>query len=290
MSTPQPHPNPTVLIAPHPLHALVLKLLAEDRGALPGAVGELAHAAFYATIDAVDPTLAGQMHDAQTRKAFSLSPLYGYRQSARDGRIYVDRGEEGWLRLTLLDPQIFMVFTRHLLSSFRPSIRLGNLRFAITEVLGSPGSHPWVDYTTLQALQQMNETQTQWALEFASPTAFHWGDADNGRRRVELFPAPKMTLAGLRTRWDRLTGENWGLDFEAWVERNVVVGRIWRWETQPVFYKKQTYTGGCGELEYRLLDDSHPAYAAHLNRLLHFAFYTGVGYKTTHGMGQVRLR
>jgi CRISPR-associated endoribonuclease Cas6 len=289
MPTIQPQPSTAVLASPYPLHAIVIKLLAEDGGRLAGAVAELAHGAFYASVEAVDPVLAGQIHDAQNRKAFSLSPLYGYRPSSHDGRLEVKSGQEGWLRLTLLDARLFAAFTRHLLTSARPSIRLGNLQFAIAEVLGSPGSHPWVGYTTLQALQQMAEVRTQWVMEFATPTAFHWGDADNGRRRVELFPSPKMTLAGLRTRWDRLTGESWGIDFEAWVERNVVVGRIWQWETQPVAYKKQTYIGGCGQLEYRLLDDSHQEYTAHLNRLFHLSFYTGIGYKTTHGMGQVRL-
>lgn len=60
------------------LHALIIKLAALDAGTLPGSVGELAHAAFLAAIDAVDPALAAQMHDAQERKDFSLSPLYGY--------------------------------------------------------------------------------------------------------------------------------------------------------------------------------------------------------------------
>jgi len=40
---------------------------------------------------------------------------------------------------------------------------------------------------------------------------------------------------------------------------------------------------------WRLLDSRDAARAAHLNRLLHLAFYTGIGYKTTHGLGQVRL-
>lgn len=44
-----------------------------------------------------------------------------------------------------------------------------------------------------------------------------------------------------------------------------------------------------GKLEYRLLDKSNSANVAHMNRLLHLAFYTGIGYKTTHGLGQVRL-
>ncbi|MCL4862367.1 MAG: CRISPR-associated endoribonuclease Cas6 [Caldilineaceae bacterium] len=279
------------------LHALVIQLIAQEAGALPGTVGELAHAAFYAAVQAVDPVLSQQMHDAQNRSAFSLSPLYfseraerdGYWQSPQDGRIHVSQGQEGWLRLGLLNDRLFALFMQHLLTSSRPTIRLGDLHFAISQVFGAPGSHPWVGYTTVDELRAQADTPDRWVLQFESPTAIRWGEADNGARRVEIFPQPRMAVAGLRTRWDRMTGESWGRAFEEWVERNVVVGRIWRWETQPFAFQKQRYVGGLGKLEYRLLDSRDTGNVAHLNRLLRFAFYTGIGYKTTHGLGQVRV-
>jgi CRISPR-associated endoribonuclease Cas6 len=271
------------------LHALVIQLAAQEGGVLPSTVGELAHAAFYAAVQTVDPILSAQMHEAQARSAFSLSPLYGYWQSSHDRRIHVNQGQLGWLRLGLLDERLFAVFMQHLLTNSHPTIRLGGLSFAITGVLGTPGSHPWVNYTALEALQVLNATPTQWTLEFASPTAIRWGEADNKSRRVELFPQPRMAIAGLRSRWDRLTGEAWGRAFEEWVERNVIVSRIWHWQTQSFVFQKQSYVGGLGRLDYRLLDDSHAANTAHLNRLFHLAFYTGIGYKTTHGLGQVRI-
>lgn len=271
------------------LHALVINLVALQTGDLPGTLGELAHAAFYAAVQAVDPVLAAQMHDAQERSAFSLSPLVGYGQNPKDGRIHVRQGQPGWLRLGLLDDRLFGVFMQHLLTNSHPTIRLGDVHFAITEVLGAPGSHPWAGYTTLDELAALDATPTQWTLEFASPTAIRWGEADNKNRRVELFPQPRMAIAGLRTRWDRWTGDTWGRDFEEWVERNVIVSRIWQWQTQSFGFQKQTYVGGLGRLDYRLLDASHTANTVHLNRLLHLAFYTGIGYKTTHGLGQVRI-
>jgi CRISPR-associated endoribonuclease Cas6 len=271
------------------LHALVIKLIAQRAGVLPGSVGELSHAAFYAAVQAVDPVLSAQMHEAQNRSAFSLSPLYGYWQSPQDRRIHVSQGQEGWLRLGLLDDRLFAVFIQHLLNSGRPAIRLGAIDFAITHVYGAPGSHPWVGYTTLDDLRALNETPNRWLLNFESPTAIRWGDADNGTRRVMLFPLPRMAIAGLRTRWDRLTGEQWGRDFEEWVERNIIVSWVKSWRTESFTFQRQSYVGGLGVLEYHLLDDREQANAVHFHRLLHLAFYTGIGYKTTHGLGQVRL-
>jgi len=275
------------------LHAIVINLIAQESGTLPGTVGELAHAAFYAAVDAVDPALATQIHDAQNRKAFSLSPLYGYWQNPQDGRIQVNTGQPGWLRLGLLDEELFGVFMQHILFSGitggAASIRLGRIPFTITEALGSPGSHPWVGYTSWAALAALDTTPDRWVVEFLSPTAIRWGEADNKARRVELFPTPRLAIASLRTLWDRTTGDHWGRDFEEWVERNLAVGRVWHWQTEPFRYQKQTYIGGVGKLEYRVLDGRNRANVAHFNRLLHLGFYAGVGYKTTHGLGQMRL-
>ena len=275
-------------VTPHTLHALVVKLTAQEGGSLPGSVGELANAAFYAAIQAVDPELSARMHEADERSAFSLSPLYGYWQSPQDGNIRVSAGQPGWLRVCLLEPELFAAFTTHLLTSARPTIRLGGVQFAITEALGNPASHPWAGFTTLADLRRLPVAE-RWTLEFESPTAIRWGKADNGSRRVEIFPLPRMAIAGLRSRWDKWTGESWGRDFEEWVERNVVIERVWKWQTERFVYRGQNYTGGVGKLSWRLLDNRDSERASHLNRLLHLAFYTGIGYKTTHGLGQVRL-
>lgn len=271
------------------LHSLVVQLAALEAGVLPHSVAEMAHAAFYAAVQSVDPLLSEQMHNAQDRSPFSLSPLYGFWQSPHDKRIHVSLGQEGWLRLGVLDNQLFAVFMQHLLNSPLPTIRLGNIPFLITQVLGSPGSHPWVNYTTLDELAALDETPERWLLDFQSPTAVRWGDADNSTRRVILFPPPRVAIAGLRTRWDRMTGDKWGRDFEEWVERNIIVSWVKSWRTESFIFQRQSYVGGLGVLEYHLLDGRNRANAIHFHRLLRLAFYTGIGYKTTHGLGQVRL-
>lgn len=100
---------------------------------------------------------------------------------------------------------------------------------------------------------------------------------------------PRMAVAGLRSRWDRLAAESWGRPFEEWVERSIIVSHVRHWRTEPFQFQHQTYQGGMGKLEYQLLDFGSPTKAAHFHRLLHLAFFTGIGYKTTHGLGQVRL-
>jgi CRISPR-associated endoribonuclease Cas6 len=271
------------------LRSFVLNMTAILPGTLDAAAGELVHAAFYAAIDAVDPALAKRMHDAQTRALFTLSPLHGYRRDAQSMQVRVAEGQSGWLRVTLLDDELAGAFFRTIQRQPLPILRLGDIILGVTDALGAPGSHPWSGYSTIDELASVDHAPNAWVLEYASPTVIRWGEADNKARRIEPFPLPRMAVAGLRTRWDRLAGATWGRAFEEWVERNVIVGRIWNWRTESFRFQGQTYYGGLGKLEYRLLDPSNRANAIHFERLLRLAFFTGIGYKTTHGLGQVRL-
>ena len=67
------------------------------------------------------------------------------------------------------------------------------------------------------------------------------------------------------------------------------MARVLHWRNESLRFQGQSYAGGAGKLEYQLLDPSNRAAAIHFERLLRLAFYTGIGYKTTHGFGQVRL-
>ena len=261
-------------------------------GALPGAVGELAHAAFYAAIQQRGSRPGGAHARRPGTRRLRLSPLYGYWRSPQDRTIHVNAGQPGWLRVCLLDDRLFpSSYATLWLANTAPPSAWARCPWGSPACWARRAAIPWCGYTTLDdAAQPGPPRRDHWVLQFESPTAIRWGEADNRPRRVELFPAPRMAVASLRTRWDRLTGDTWGLAFEEWVERNVVVGHIWQWRTETFPFQKQRYMGGVGKLEYRVLDGSQTADArGHLNRLLHLAFYTGIGYKTTHGLGQVRV-
>jgi hypothetical protein len=152
-------------------------------------------------------------------------------------------------------------------------LRLGDIQLAVQDALGSPGSHPWAGYATLDELRAIDEPPDAWTVEYASPLAIRWGDLPNGQRRMVSFPMPRMAVAGLRSRWDRLADESWGRPFEEWVERSIIVSRVWHWRTEPFQFQRRTYHGGTGKLEYQLLDVSSRANAIHFHRLLRLAFF-----------------
>jgi CRISPR-associated endoribonuclease Cas6 len=298
-------PNPT-------LYASVVKLVATGDGFIPATQGRLAHAAFLDLIRAVDPTLAEALHVSNQRKPFTVSPLQGVGQP-REGQIKVKAGQEVWLRFTLLGSELFATFTRFLLlpSSVRRTsgvgVRLGELEFAISEVLTTPGSDPWAGYTSLGELcrrwQNAPLTESAWqiSLELASPTVFSRGSREGLGKQMDPFPSPGMLFGSLAAVWNDQFGfkkdlpgfetlEGLTLDKQAirtYAEETVVVG-LYRLESRMFRYWGQPQIGATGVITYLLQDRQNQELARALNLLADFAFYSGVGYKTTMGMGQVR--
>jgi len=291
-------PNPT-------LYSTVVKLVAIQDGKLPATQGRLAHAAFLDIIRAVEPDLAERLHAGRGRKPFTVSPLRDLPRP-QQGQIHVGRGRAAWLRFTLLGGDLFTAFTRHFLAPTPTlpqsggggregvSIRVGDAAFAVSEVLTTPGAHPWAGYATPGDLAGRWESTPakalprQITLEFASPTVFSRRSVDGMGKFMEPFPAPDMLFGSVVAVWNHHVPD--GLDKAAvrrYAEETVVVG-LYHMRSRMFRYWGRPQIGATGTITYVLKDSKDQAMIRALNTLADFAFYSGVGYKTTMGMGQVK--
>lgn len=287
---------------PH-LYSCVVHLTAEAPATLPATQGHHAHAAFLDLVRGVDPGLAAWLHDTPGRKPFTVSPVRGLPE-ARHGQVRVPAGWTCWLRFTFLAQPVFDTFQAAFLRGVvRPRIRLGAGSFLVTEVRCTPGSHPWAGWTTAEALAAQvgrpHATNHQGAaevkggpitftFEFASPTAWSLG-GDRGRR-IEVLPTPVLFFGGLASSWNAWFGDRLfriGPELRDYLAEAVVVSRM-DLKTRMYRYQDHLQVGTVGRLTYRLLDRPDSAECRLLNGLADFAFYAGVGYRTTMGMGQVR--
>ncbi len=275
------------------LYSTVVKLTATQSGTLPVTNGDLAHGAFFNILKSVDPALSGAIHAIQSRKPFTISPLQDLPRPHK-GRISIKQGQVTWLRFTLLDPQLFAALTQYLLSSTQrwPTIRLGNLNFTITEMLTTPGSHPWAGYTTTTMLQEKchpDATGGKISLEFASGMMFSRNSNKNGMGKFqEYLPIPAMVFGSLAAMWNDHTGLM--LDKKAVREyaKETVVVSAYKMETRLFHYSRNPQIGAIGRVTYQLKDKNNQAMIQILNMLADFAFYSGIGAKTAMGLGQVR--
>jgi CRISPR-associated endoribonuclease Cas6 len=105
---------------------------------------------------------------------------------------------------------------------------------------------------------------------------------------MDPFPSPAMLFGSLAAAWNEHLPMS--LDkqaIRAYAEETVVVG-LYRLESRMFRYWGQPQIGATGVITYLLQDRQNQELGRALNLLADFAFYSGVGYKTTMGMGQVR--
>ncbi len=196
------------------LNAVVVNLVATRDGRVPLTQGALAHAAFFDLVRAADPDLAARLHESGSRQPFTISPLWdlptlrgtgaasapvpgGTTAEGSPLRYDLRAGDRAVLRLTLLDPELFVAFLQRLLAEGpQLQLRIGDALFAIESVLGTPGSHPWAGYSTTGELRRAASTEPQIRLHFASPTAVNLGSAGAAKQRMVLIPiAIRLRLA-----------------------------------------------------------------------------------------------
>lgn len=272
------------------LYALVVRLTAEQNSTLRATQGHLAHAAFLQILRQSDPAVAAAIHDMHGRKPFTVSPLMGFGHGKR-GRVEIRAGQTGWLRITLLDPLLFQVFVQRFLAGTQaPSFQLDGMTFHITEILSSPGSHPLAGYsspetlTTAWASRDVVDADRSIALAFRTPTAFSLRNARF--RTMMVLPDPVAVFGELAGYWDRLTGSDTQAAIRQAAADSVVVARH-DIRTHMYQYRNSKQIGFAGNVEFKLLDREYDDLTRHLNRLADLAFFTGLGLKTTMGMGQV---
>jgi len=252
--------------------------------------GQYGHAAFLEIVQSVDPALSAQLHDAKGRKPFTVSALQGLPtkkpgikgQVGKETGFHLREGWECWLRVTILDEKLFGAFITHFLQgSARPQIRLGEAHFLVSEILTTPGSHPWAGYTTLAELQSRLEQPAphKFAFELFSPTQF--GYKDDWKI---LMPLPRFVFGNLANAWKALTGEDNVRAVEEYAEANLIFGN-YALKTENVLIENKPHPGAVGKFEYWLTDKTDQPLARGLNLLADLAFYAGLGRKTPQGMG-----
>ncbi|HJT56779.1 MAG TPA: CRISPR system precrRNA processing endoribonuclease RAMP protein Cas6 [Ktedonobacteraceae bacterium] len=292
------------------LFSILLRLHPTEAGMVSPSSGSQAHAAFLDIVRQNDPALAEALHRPNQRRPFTVGLLQGFNHlSARqleeavmkNQKVLVSPGQVYWLRITMLDAAIFGMFVHHLITRPRTMlIRLGDASFEISRLIGSSDStgnaNPWAAYSSFEELGTQTRVQKHYTFEFASPTAFSKGQKSWGKL-LKLFPEPALVFESLAKQWEtfaplhvRMTAKSLSIqDFVAWCEEYVLISR-YSLETCYLPGSKFGQTGFQGTVTYEVKGARTDPEAIWLTPLSRFALFSGVGYKTTMGMGQARCK
>jgi CRISPR-associated endoribonuclease Cas6 len=151
-------------------------------------------------------------------------------------------------------------------------------RIHVESIDFQPGPHPLVHSTTYPALMHKASQESRVTLQFVSPTSFRSGDVQ------DVLPRPERVFGSLFEAWQAFSP----VPFDPALAGAFVLIRIPEYElrTELIHFAHYKVIGFRGRITYTYPREVDAATRQVLNALADFAFFAGVGYKTTMGMGQ----
>ncbi len=268
-------------------YSLVINLLPREPIQTGYLEGRHLHALFLSIVNAVDPTLAGQLHSENKDKAFTLSPLQTQSQGGSLQTSHsraVPAGTPCWWRIGLLDEALFSKLTQLWLNlNPRHAWHLGAANLEIASVLATRQStQPWANSQPYSELfEQASEQERYLSLRFFTPTCFRQNDYDSA------LPTADLVFGSLLKRWQKYSAVPIPWELIELVRKQVFPCRF-DLQTQRVADLRSKFIGCLGTVTYEILGSVSVEQIRRLNALADFALYAGVGRKTPMGMGMVR--
>lgn len=262
------------------IYSVLLNLEAEHDAEIASNLGFHINALFLGLIKSVDETLAEKLHSMDSLKPFTVSPLQG-KFTQRNGGLVIRKHEQCQLRFTALEDGVFARVMENLIKG-RAQLRLQKARLEVTDVITSPQGSPWAGFASFEGLLEQENPDRNISFEFASPTVFR----SDGKRNI-AFPSPDLVFGSLLNKWNAFSEIKLDSDLLEQVKESVLISR-YKLETKMLDFNKYHELGFIGTCAYVINDMIPKGIAGQLNALADFAFFSGVGAKTTMGMGQIK--
>ncbi len=250
---------------------------------------------FLSLIKQVDPEVVKRLHENNRYRPYTLSPL-GIGTHARTFRGFrlppdtiLSRETPCYLRVTLLEDDLFPTFARYFLSRPEPTFRLGPTEFVVTSVIADPASgNSWAQYASYPDLidqARQAPLQRQMTLHFVTPLSFSRGDIDLP------LPVPRLVFQSYLKRFQEFYDFPFLPDFVERVDSHIGISKMEKMRTGTIKTKRVMLSGFTGEVKFTISKKASEEFVFQAALLAEFAFFCGTGKKTTVGMGQtIRVR
>jgi len=263
--------------------AIVLKVRQETL--VPPSMGQVLHAFFLNRVRTLDAGLAEVLHASSSVKPFTLSPLWG-KVAFEDNRWRLFPGENYTFRVTFIDPDLSFWLQERAEELIPPQVELAGARLDVDHWTVDAQENPWAGTTSYEeiynAIVSGPKVNNKIQLKFLSPTTFR-----SGGRNYPL-PEPQKVFLNLLQKWNLFSPVNLGDNYIKFIEENVFPAG-YRLQTRIMHFDKYKQVGFTGSCTFGVRKQRDDIMIKVLHMLARCTFYAGVGYKTTMGMGQVKV-
>lgn len=266
------------------LAAVRLELKTTKSNQIPAWLGKAVHGEFLAGLKRLNPVLSAAIHDGSGMKPFTTSNLDG--MSVRGSIATIRPGQKLSIRFSTLHPQLSALLINALVPQWvNDGLKLHDQPLQVTAVRTTAEEDVWCDALHFdQLLDEAGETD-HLRMEFVSPTAFR----ATARHYIPL-PQPELVFASLLDRWNRFAPFQLPRELYEQFRSSIAVEEA-DIHTDTVNFARGGRTnviGFTGRVTFRLFVKDREA-RRQIAALAAFARFSGVGAKTTMGLGQARL-
>jgi CRISPR-associated endoribonuclease Cas6 len=259
--------------------SILIKLKTQQKIRILGNGGETLYSLFLNVLNEENKNLAKEIHDLKSEKPVTISPfLKGVKFS--NGYSLISSEEIVTFRITYLKEELLEPIIKGFisLSAKKEPVKLGNGRIFIEKIDMQKSSQ--ANFTSFEEVFSKAKDEEIIALEFYSPTSFR------SRGEQKLFPLPELVFSSLLKKWNAFSE----IKIPQEIEKEFKKIRVTRFrlKTELVNFSKYKIVGFIGKVVYELPETIDKENKKIINALSDIAFYSGVGYKTTMGMGQTR--
>ncbi len=233
-----------------------------------------AHAAIMSAITDINKDAGKGIHDSRHYKPITLAIVSPQRNSAI-------------LRLTFINSEGIR-YANLLISKLMrsPMLRLGDLECDVDTI--ETNTQDWSGIGSWRGLIEKKAPDQGFTIEFHTPTAINKLD-DQNKRFTGLLPDPLTIFTGLSKKWKQLDGPLLAGDITNFINTGGCVVSNYKIETITFELPAYKQKGFQGKVTYEFRK-SDPDCMKSISSLARFAYFSGIGYHTTQGMGAVRIR
>jgi len=260
------------------LAAIDVRLYSENDCILPHPCAHMLHAVVLDMVRRMSPEAAEELHRESQVKPFSLSTLWP-RKGAKGDSLLIPPYTECRFRLCTANRQTFETFGRPLFAAIAQgaSLQIGPYAFRILSGDIEDSAKGAATYQELLG-QERNEA----LLRFVSPTTFR-------RRGIAVpIPEPELVYGSLWQRWKAFSQIDIPEEIYDQMCSSLAVSAL-DVHTRAWKYPRYVLVGFVGLVKFELVRPVNSDVRRLFSALSRLAGFTGVGYRTTMGMGQCRL-
>lgn len=256
------------------LQKIIIKLNCMDPGLLKGSGGLEIHGWLFNWIKNIDSVLSTKLHNMD-EKPFAIGPIYGGKKE--NGQTILEGNKEYSFTLSSLNEEFFNILLIMQSQLIDSEIKLGKCRLIVKEIvpfLNREGlTYP--DILNIKVKNSRNIT-----MQFFSPTSFRQQGVQ------EIFPQSSLVFGSLLRKWNTFSPV---LLPNELANSNLLVKKF-NLKTEMVDFGRYKIIGCIGTCTYEFDRRLTDYQVRMLKCLALFANVSGVGYKTSMGLGDVKYR